>query len=40
MSKINELEEHEEEQGGIWYIDQEGYRLEIRSYLKIVVVLI
>jgi hypothetical protein len=28
ISKINELEEYEEEQCRIWYLDQEGYRLE------------
>jgi hypothetical protein len=26
--KINEFEEAEEEQGRIWYLDEEGYRLE------------
>lgn len=34
MGKINELEEHEEEQGRIWYLDQEGYRLEDKGLFE------
>lgn len=34
IRKINEFEENEEEQGRVWYLDQEGYRLEDEELFK------
>ncbi|MDF2986596.1 MAG: hypothetical protein K0R50_2106 [Eubacterium sp.] len=34
FSKINEIEENEEEQGKIWYLDRDGYRLDDNELFK------
>lgn len=34
INKIHELEEYEDEQGRIWYLDQEGYRLEDKDLFE------